>query len=201
MFDELPYRIFLVLVAAVQLAVSRRYMKRAKAGATIFQKRAEGLPLTVAIVVFYGGYCLAVLVYLAYPPWMAWAVVALPAAVRWAGLAVMVLGAALHIWGMQHLGTNLTIGISTREGHALVTSGPYRWVRHPLYSGGMLESVGVCLLLSNGAVALFAVCFWALIALRTPMEEARLVAAFGEPYREYQRRVGRFLPWGRALGS
>ena len=89
---------------------------------------------------------------------------------------------------------NLTISISTRENHALVTTGPYRWVRHPLYTGGMVEAVGLCLLMANWLVALSAGLFWALIAYRTPMEEKELIETFGDEYRQYLQRVGRFMP-------
>lgn len=194
MYDELSYRVTLLIVAFVQGALSRRYVKRAQAGATLFQKRAEGLPLALALGSVYAGYCLAVLVYLLNPAWMAWAALPLPAVARWIGAVIMASGAALHLWGMHHLGKNLTISISTRQGHALVTTGPYRWVRHPLYSGGMLESIGVCLLLANGAVTLSALFFWALIVWRTPREEAELLRVFGQDYSEYAIRTGRFLP-------
>ena len=106
----------------------------------------------------------------------------------------MVLGSALHLWGMAHLGKNLTISISTRAGHSLITGGPFSWVRHPLYVGGMIESLGVCLLLSNWVVALCAGAFWALVAIRTPLEEQVLRETFGEAYDIYCARVGRFLP-------
>lgn len=194
MASDIPYRIALVLVAAVQGVVSRQYMKQAKAGGTVFQQRAEGLPLAVLVGSAFLAYCLAVLAYLVNPAWMAWAAVPLPAWLRWAGFPIMVLGAALHIWGMHHLGRNLTITISTREEHTLVTTGPYRLIRHPLYTAGMVESAGVVLLLANGAVAAAALAFWALIAWRTPMEEARLALSFGGVYRQYQARAGRFVP-------
>jgi protein-S-isoprenylcysteine O-methyltransferase Ste14 len=194
MTADIPYRIALVALAVVQLTVSSRFMKKAEAGGTILQKRAEGLPLSIAIAGFYIVYCLAVLVYLINPQWMAWSAMALPVVVRWSGAVIMAMGAAFHIWGMIHLGTNLTISISTRDEHTLITTGPYRWVRHPLYAGGMLESIGVCLVLANVSVVIAAGCFWGLIAYRTGMEEERLSETFGEPYREYRERVGRFVP-------
>ncbi len=201
MTADIPYRVALVALAVLQLTVSSRFMKKAKAGGTVFQKRGEGLPLSIAIAGFYLAYCLAVLVYLVNPSWMAWSVVALPVFVRWSGALIMVIGAVFHIWGMVHLGTNLTISISTRDEHTLITTGPYRWVRHPLYAGGMVESVGVCLLLANVSVTLAAVCFWGLIAYRTGMEEERLIETFGEPYRRYRERVGRFVPVGLPRGE
>jgi protein-S-isoprenylcysteine O-methyltransferase Ste14 len=194
MTGEAAYRLVLVALAIAQAVISRRYVRRANASATIFQRRDEGLLLTVALAVSYLAYVAAVLVYLANPSWMAWSFVEIPAWVRWAGVVPLLAGAGLHIWGMHHLGTNLTISIRTREEHNLITSGPYRRVRHPLYTAGMVESVGVCLLTANWFVTLSAALFWSLIAYRTPQEEKKLIAVFGDQYRDYMRRVGRFVP-------
>lgn len=194
MLTDWPYRLTLIIITGIHLTWSRKYLKASKAGGTVFQKRAEGLPLSVALGVTYGAYSLAVLVYLINPAWMAWGTVPLGAPIRWLGAGVIALGAGLHLWGMHHLGKNLTISINTKDNHQLVTSGPFAWVRHPLYVGGMVESLGVCLLLSNAAVAVIAVVFWALIVYRTPREEAVLEATLGEPYTRYRQQIGRFLP-------
>lgn len=191
---DVGYRIALAIIAIVHGACSRRYMKRARAGETVFQTRAEGRGLAVATGAAYAAYCFTVLAFMINPAWMGWSALPFPPWLRWIGAPVMAAGAALHIWGMHHLGKNLTISISTRAGHALVKSGPFRWIRHPLYTGGMVESAGVCLLLANGAVAACALAFWLLIAWRTPQEEAILEEAFGERYREYRDDTGRFLP-------
>lgn len=201
MNPDLSYRIAMVALSAAHLVVSRRYMKRSGAGATLFQKRDEGLLLAWAAAICFAGYALSVLLILLNPAWMAWGALPLSGVVRWSGAPLMALGAALHVWGAHHLGANLTVTISTRNGHTLVTSGPFRWVRHPLYSGGMLESMGVCLLLANGAVVAFAVGFWGLVIWRTPLEEARLEAVFGEAYRDYRSHVGRFVPKARSGGD
>jgi protein-S-isoprenylcysteine O-methyltransferase Ste14 len=58
----------------------------------------------------------------------------------------------------------------------------------------MVESVGVCLLMANWFVSISAGLFWALIAYRTPMEEKKLIEEFGDAYRRYMQRVGRFMP-------
>ena len=105
------------------------------------------------------------------------------------------------MWGLHHLGTNLTISISTTDEHSLITAGPYRWVRHPLYTGGMIESVGLCLMMANWFVAISAGCFWALIVYRTPMEETKLIEEFGDEYRQYTEDVGRFVPKWRRKSS
>jgi protein-S-isoprenylcysteine O-methyltransferase Ste14 len=102
---------------------------------------------------------------------------------------------------LSSIGTNISPSHATRAGHRLITHGPYRWVRHPLYSAGLLLCVSLTLLtalwtLGVGMLIPLAVLLW-----RTPLEEARLVATFGEEYRAYMRRTGRFFPRLRALAA
>lgn len=194
MLVDWHYRVALLAVAAVQLMISRSYLKSARAGSTLFQPRAEGTVRSVLLGASYTAYSLSVLLFLINPMWMAWSTVALPATLRSAGIVIMALGAALHVWGMHHLGKNLTLSIRTRKGHTLTTTGPFAWVRHPLYIGGMVESIGVCMLLANAMVALCVLAFWTLVVWRTPLEEKALRDAFGLPYNSYCQQVGRFLP-------
>lgn len=194
MNDENTFRFLLIGVSIIQTAISVRYMRMAKAGSTILGPREEGILFSVIIVVFYLAYGAAVLIYFINPAWMAWSAVEAPAWLRWFGIVPLLTGAYLLVSGLHHLGTNLTISVSTKNEHALITTGPYRWIRHPLYTGGMIESVGVCLLMANWFVAISAGLFWALIVIRTPMEEKKLIEEFGEEYRQYMRRVGQFVP-------
>jgi protein-S-isoprenylcysteine O-methyltransferase Ste14 len=107
-------------------------------------------------------------------------------------LALLIIAAAS--WAQSSLGSNVTKTVVTKEEHTLVTAGPYRWIRHPLYTIGVLFFVALSLISANwyfgavmllGAVPLFA---------RTRQEEAMLIARFGDQYREYMKRTGRFLP-------
>lgn len=193
MSDDTPFRVILIAVFIVQTGASLGYLRRASADST-FRRREEGIPLTIAISVTYAAYGGGFLAYLLNPDWMAWSAVVLPPWVRWIGVIPLLFGAFWMVWSLHHLGENLTVSIATKEDHALVTTGPYRWVRHPLYSGGMLESMGLCVMMANWFVAAAAGAFWLLLAVRTPMEERRLLDKFGEEYRDYARRVGRFVP-------
>ena len=194
---ENAIRFLLIGVSILQWIVIARYLKRAKAGASIFQRREEGTLLAVSIAAAYLVFVAGVLAYFINPDWMDWSQAAVPMWVRWTGIVPLLAGAGLLNWGLHHLGTNLTISISTKDDHALTTSGPYRWVRHPLYTGGMVESAGLGLMTANWFVTVSAVLFWTLIACRTPLEEQKLVKEFGEEYRRYMRRVGRFFPMMR----
>lgn len=194
MNQDLSFRVALVLIATVQLALSRLQVRRAGAGATLLQSRAEGPWLATGTATFLLAYGGAVALRMVYPPAMDWAACSLSGALRWCGAPLMAAGALLHHWGARHLGANLTLSISTRPDHQLVTSGPFGWVRHPLYLGGAVESIGVVLLLADGAVAFAALGFWCLVALRTSKEDAILLATFGDDYRAYHARVPAWLP-------
>jgi protein-S-isoprenylcysteine O-methyltransferase Ste14 len=137
---------------------------------------------------------LAIIGFLAAPTSVAWAAMPLPAALRWAGVALLPMGGALIVWTVSTLGPNLTDTVVTRRDHTLVTSGPYRFVRHPFYDSVACLIVGSGLVSAN-AVALFGgLLVVTLLVVRTRREEDRLVARFGEAYAGYMRRTGRFVP-------
>ena len=100
----------------------------------------------------------------------------------------------LLFWTLRSLGKNLTDTVVTRKQHTLVTSGPYRWVRHPFYVCASLVELAVFLLSANAFFLVTGGLIFLLLALRTPVEEANLLGRFGEDYRRYMDRTGRFFP-------
>jgi protein-S-isoprenylcysteine O-methyltransferase Ste14 len=132
--------------------------------------------------------------YLVNPGSMKWSSIALPDQVRWTGAVLGVIGGGLTIWTFRSLGKNLTDTVVTRKAHTLVTSGPYRWVRHPFYLSGALLVIAGSLITANWFPALAGSIAIALLVIRTDKEEANLIARFGEDYREYMNRTGRFVP-------
>jgi protein-S-isoprenylcysteine O-methyltransferase Ste14 len=137
---------------------------------------------------------LGVIAYLMNPAWMAWSSVPLPAWLRWTGGAVYALGVGLLTWTLRGLGTNLTDTVVTRRAHTLVTHGPYRWVRHPFYDAMALLILAIALIAANWFILVAGAVVFVLLAVRSRTEEAKLLARFGEPYRAYRQRTGRFVP-------
>jgi protein-S-isoprenylcysteine O-methyltransferase Ste14 len=125
---------------------------------------------------------------------MAWSSVPLPDWLRWAGIGLGVLGGALLVWTLRTLGPNLTDTVVTRERHTLVTGGPYRWVRHPFYDAVGLAIVANSLAAANWFLMLTGGLAWILMVVRSRREEERLLARFGDPYRAYTERTGKFIP-------
>lgn len=128
------------------------------------------------------------------PASMAWSQVSLPSWLRWSGVALGVTAAALLIWVFRSLDTNLTDTVVTRAAHTLVTSGPYRWVRHPFYVATALALTADSLVTANWFLAVTGALVVGLLVLRTRTEEEKLLERFGDDYRTYMDRTGRFLP-------
>ena len=128
------------------------------------------------------------------PSWMHWAHIGLPEAARWAGIGLAAIGGVLFWWMFHHLGLNVTPVADPRSDAKLVTTGPYRYIRHPLYSFATLCLLGIGMAIDNGAFIVFPLGAFTLMVIRVPREEALLVEKFGDAYREYRSRTGRFLP-------
>lgn len=125
---------------------------------------------------------------------MAWAALPLPDAVRWSGAVLGLSGAGLMYWTMTSLGKNLTDTVAVRREAYLVTRGPYRWVRHPFYVTAAVLMASITLLSANALIGAAGLAVVALLAVRTPIEERKLLEQFGEPYREYRATTGAFFP-------
>jgi protein-S-isoprenylcysteine O-methyltransferase Ste14 len=128
------------------------------------------------------------------PQSAAWSHLELPSSVRLIGIPVGSGGIALLWWVLSTLGRNFSMSLPT-EGHALVTDGPYRWVRHPMYTAFAAVFTGLFLTSANWFVGATAgIALGAVMVIRTPREERTLLGAFGERYQTYMRHTGRFFP-------
>ena len=119
---------------------------------------------------------------------------AVPPWVRWVGVGIGAVAMTLLVWTLRNLGKNLTDTVVTRREHTLVMKGPYRFVRHPFYDAVALAVVANALVAANWFLLAGGILGVALMVLRTSREEERLLARFGDSYRTYRERTGRFLP-------
>ena len=144
-------------------------------------------------------FMLCLLVWMVYPSPFRFAAFALPGGWRWAGAVLFATGALLVFWTNRNLGPNFSATLILRDGHELIERGPYRWVRHPMYTSFVILSVGMLLLSANWVIGGGPLLFLPLLMLvRTPREERMLLARFGDDYRAYMARTGRYLPRLRA---
>lgn len=116
-----------------------------------------------------------------------------PAAMA-AGLAVELAGLALAIWARRHLGRNWSGAISIKVDHRLIRSGPYRLVRHPIYTGLLAMYAGAALVTGEwlGAIGLALAVF--AYGRKIRLEERNLDGAFGAEYEAYRRRSWALVP-------
>ncbi|MGH8428446.1 MAG: methyltransferase family protein [Gammaproteobacteria bacterium] len=112
------------------------------------------------------------------------------------GIALMLIGVAFRWYAIRVLGKYFTRDVATRADQQVVESGPYRWIRHPSYSGTLITVLGFGLATTNW-LALIAAVLGTLIGLgyRVHVEEHALCETLGEPYRDYMRRIRRFIPF------
>jgi protein-S-isoprenylcysteine O-methyltransferase Ste14 len=116
-------------------------------------------------------------------------------AARWAGLALYGLGIGLVFWSGMALGRLYSADVTIQEGHHLVTSGPYRYIRHPRYLGALVLGFGLSLLFRSWIGLVVATAFIGLILLRIRDEEALMHREFGREWEAYCRRSWRLLPY------
>jgi protein-S-isoprenylcysteine O-methyltransferase Ste14 len=116
--------------------------------------------------------------------------------VQIAGLAIYVVGFAVMAWALIALQRSYQLGgLAPRPEDHLVTSGPYRMIRHPMYAAVLMIAFGLaCLTQSLIALAVFGI-YLVLIHLLIPIEEARLLSAYGESYAAYWRGTRRLVPF------
>jgi protein-S-isoprenylcysteine O-methyltransferase Ste14 len=110
------------------------------------------------------------------------------------GIAVTVAGLGLAIWARGYLGGNWSSTVTVKVGHELVRSGPYRWVRHPIYSGLILAMLGTALERREWRGWLAVALLYFGFALKSRIEERTMKGEFGAAYDEYRRRTGAILP-------
>lgn len=193
MESESIFRLITLFVLAAAASIGVTFRRRAEREGGVMRTN-EGAKLVI-ILRLLGLLVLAPLIcYLIHPAWVEWARFSPPEAIRWlAAIAALAL-LPLFYWIFVSIGNNISPTQATRRNHQLVTHGPYRWVRHPLYASGVLLIGALTLLSGLWWLAVAMLPPLAILLWRTPIEEARLVETFGDSYRAYMRSTGRFWP-------
>lgn len=193
--NEIVFQISTLSILLSAMAISIYYRRKAD------KQSGETLPRSVDGVVMMGlirlgGIMLWVspVLYIVYPSWLAWSQFGLP---DWFRVVSIGLGALCVVgvyWLFRSIDTNISATSMTRQEHALITYGPYRWVRHPLYSIGLSVFVSIGMIADSWLIMALAILAFSLMAIRTPQEEANLIEKFGDSYKQYMKQTGRFFP-------
>jgi protein-S-isoprenylcysteine O-methyltransferase Ste14 len=193
--NENIFRILAAVILFTGMGISSYFRRKAdKDTGEKISRKVDGTAFMTVIKI--GGLILwlSPLAYLINPLWMAWSKIGLPESIRWLGVGLGILCTLAIYWLFSSIKSGITPTSATRKQHILVTSGPYRWVRHPLYTVGSSMFISFGMMADNWFIAALGVLTFILMAIRTPKEEANLIEKFGDEYREYMKRTGRYLP-------
>lgn len=115
---------------------------------------------------------------------------------RVAGVILFAAGVSLRLWGILHLKSQFTRHVTVREGDEIVSTGPYRKLRHPLYTGLLFIAIGMPLFFTSPIAAVVggALMVWALLK-RIDYEEKLLVEKFGAEYEQWMKQRARLIPY------
>ena len=198
MDSELLFRIVLA-VKSLAYIVPRFYYRRQAAranpsGETELRNVSES-KLRLALMAVSGlGANLLTLLWIINPVWLRWSRLPLPDWLRWVGVVVGAIAVWLGYLAHRTLGTNYTATLKRMEGRRFVVQGVYRWVRHPMYTSFFAVLAADFLLTANWLIGLLGMVYSLVIVERVGHEERILLESFGDEYRQYMRRVGRFFP-------
>lgn len=186
---------FLALVIFLTAVIVGGYFRyQSEKGREKMPWHEEGLWTMILLRLFGLAGWLSMAIYLINPAWMNWSQMQLPEWLRWVGVTAGFVSVPLLYWLFKSIGKNISQTVGTRKEHQLVTSGPYRWIRHPLYSVGTMMALSIALIASNWFIAAAVVGALVMLLVRLPKEEENLIKRFGSEYEEYMARTGRLLP-------
>jgi protein-S-isoprenylcysteine O-methyltransferase Ste14 len=125
---------------------------------------------------------------------LAWRFVPDTFAVRTIGMIITVVGVSVTVWARICLGRNWSDKVVIKEDHELIRTGPYAYVRHPIYSGVLLGVAGTALAIGEWRGVLAFALLFTTYAIKAKKEERVLAGAFGAAFEEHARRTGFLLP-------
>lgn len=113
---------------------------------------------------------------------------------NWLGVALTAAGIGFAIWARLYLGSNWSGTVTVKVGHELVRTGPYRFVRHPIYTGLITALLGTGLLRAQVRSLIALVLIYVGFKMKSKIEERTMIQTFGAQYHEYSRTTGAIIP-------
>jgi protein-S-isoprenylcysteine O-methyltransferase Ste14 len=193
MSNDTGLRIALFVVLAVFAGGWLANARAAGLSRSTFYTEDEGWLLALVVRVLIAASLGTAIVYVVDPHAASWSSVDLPAWPRWSAVAASVPVLVLVFWILRALGRNFSTSLAAPE--TLVTNGPYRLVRHPMYAAFLLLWILLALISANWFVGAAGIAAFAIVlVVRTQKEERLLLGLFGDEYRAYMQRTGRIFP-------
>lgn len=190
--------VFRVLLPALIIAFALHrgyYVKNnSKPEEATLKKREEGLASKISGVLGLISF-ISVIAFVINPAWLAFASLSFPIWLRWTGAALALVGFALLQWAQLTLGKSWSDTPRMMREQTLITSGPYQYIRHPIYTAFVLILGSTLLISANWFIGLAWLGMTVLeVASRISFEESLMLEYFGDQYREYMKKTGRLLP-------
>lgn len=196
METSLLMRMSVLVVLSLAFGISGYFRFRARQEGGLIKRQEEGWWALIVRLGLALPLLLVMLLNIFYPPALTWTKFNLPAAWQITGLILSFLCLPFLWWVFRSIGKNISETVLIKDEHELVTHGPYRFIRHPLYAGALLLLISTSLVFGDWIILGYALAgILAFRLLIIPVEEAQLLEAFGEDYECYQSRTGALLPW------
>jgi protein-S-isoprenylcysteine O-methyltransferase Ste14 len=198
MADDLTFRILFLALYGLFL-IPRGYYRfikprqeKEEAGEA---DRADVGKIQITLTVIILGSLIASILYMLGLPWMDWfQIVQYPLLLRGVGALLVLVMIPLVAWIHRELDRQYSAVLEIQSDHQLITTGPYKRVRHPMYTVLILFFFGLSLVSANLLVIIFALLLMAAFPFWVRVEEEKMIEVFGEEYIEYMKRTGRFFP-------
>ncbi len=199
---ELAFRLIFLNVCVLTYSVRRYYgskiqsltKKPSRSERWTEAMKYEGKISVVFRTVLSAIWVVALILFFASPPWMVWSSLPFPMWLRWAGMSLGIACFPPLVWVQHTLGSHWSTHLKLREDHKLITSGPYKWIRHPMYVVLFLFLISVGLVSASLLIAILNILLIIVFYKRVGKEEEMMMERFGDEYRAYMQRTGRFLP-------
>jgi protein-S-isoprenylcysteine O-methyltransferase Ste14 len=174
------------MLFALYWLVSALNRKKTKRRESWFQRLAYVLPLVAAFFLLFR--------YEYRHTWLGTRFVPDTPMVHWLGVAIMASGVAIAFWARFHLGANWSGVVTLKEGHELIRTGPYRTIRHPIYTGILLAFLGNVIEVGQVRGLIGLLIIWLSFYVKARREESFLAQEFGPNFNEHTQHTGMFLP-------
>jgi protein-S-isoprenylcysteine O-methyltransferase Ste14 len=184
--------VFSGLIGGVWLAWLIYWLLAARDVKPVRQHETLSSRLTYMVPLFLGGITMSLS--RAPAPWLNARFLPRGLVVSGIGLAVLVAGLLVTVWARRHLGRNWSGTITVKEEHSLVRGGPYRYVRHPIYSGLILALIGTVIGIGDWRALIGAALIAVSFAIKLSFEERMLAPVFGEQLVRYRAEVPALFP-------
>jgi protein-S-isoprenylcysteine O-methyltransferase Ste14 len=183
--DMLAIAGWMWLIFAAYWFVAARFVKATKLRETRLHRLQHVIPLAIGFfLIFQRGWS-----------GILWGRLYASRPVAITGIVVTAAGLLFAVWARVHLGRNWSGIVTLKQDHELIQSGPYRFVRHPIYTGYLTAVLGAAIVAETGdALVGFAIILVALL-FKMGREETFMTREFGDEYQEYKQRVARLVPY------